>query len=214
MTDNAAKKPPPSALLPCKRDRTRVLLIEAAIDVLSERGLEGCSIDDLMRVAGMARGTFYNHFESRENLVACTSNFIREKIYQAVVDRVPKSYSAEETFTCITFGFIHYALKHPKTGWALVRIGGSTQWVSGARFSRAGDVMAALLPELEKASLGLIYIEGVALMVLRRLLEKVITIEEAETIIVLAMRGVGIDSTHTATLLKTAKKFVSELHLR
>lgn len=214
MKTKTIKKPQSSAMLPCKRDRTRIVLIEAAIDVLSERGLEGCSIDDLMQVAGMARGTFYNHFESREDLVVCASNFIREKIYQAVVDRVPKSYSAEETFTCITYGFIHYALKHPKTGWALVRIGGSTQWVSGERFSRAGEVLGALLPEQEKASLGLIYIEGVALMLLRRLLEKVITLEEADTIITLAMRGVGIDKTHTAVLLTTAKHFVTELHLR
>lgn len=206
MTDSPAKKPAASSL-PCKRDRTRILLIEAAIDVLSERGLEGTSIDDLMQVAGMARGTFYNYFETREELVVCVSNFIREQIYQAVVDRVPESYSAEQTFACITYGFIHYGLKHPKAGWALVRIGGSTHWVSGERFTRAREVLEALLPEQEQAYLGLIYIEGVALMVLRRLLEKVITIEEADTIIALAMRGIGINKTHTDILIKTARKW-------
>jgi len=206
MTDNPAKKPA-AASLPCKRDRTRILLIEAAIDVLSERGLEGTSIDDLMQVAGMARGTFYNYFETREELVVCVSNFIREQIYQAVVDRVPESYRAEEAFACITYGFIHYALKHPKIGWALVRIGGSTHWVSGERFTRAREILETLLPEQEQAYLGLIYIEGVALMVLRRLLEKVITIEEADIIIALAMRGIGISKTHTDILIKTARKW-------
>src|SRR5690606_14527634 len=168
MNSRPTKKHEITATLPCKRDRTRTLLIEAAIDVLSEKGLEGSSIDDLMRIAGMVRGTFYNHFQTREELVVCTSNFIREQIYQSVVDRVPESYSAEQTFTCITYGFIHYGLKHPKTGWALVRIGGSTHWVSGERFTRAREVLKALLPDQEQAYLGLIYIEGVALMVLRR----------------------------------------------
>ncbi|MBK8289386.1 MAG: TetR family transcriptional regulator [Cellvibrionales bacterium] len=38
-----------------KRERTRQALLEAAIRMLAERGLEGTSIDDLMRAAGMAR---------------------------------------------------------------------------------------------------------------------------------------------------------------
>ncbi len=198
---------------PGKRDRTRVALIEAAIDVLAEKGLEGTSIDDLMRTAGMARGTFYNYFQTREEVVCAVSSFIRENIYQAVVDRIPAHYSDEETFACVTYGFIHYGLQYPKTGWALVRIGGSSHWVTGERFQRAHNALEAVLPNQEPPFLGLIYIEGVALMVMRRLLEGVISIEEMEAIIALAMRGAGIAPERISSLLETASAFVESINL-
>ncbi|HSC75654.1 MAG TPA: TetR/AcrR family transcriptional regulator [Pseudomonadales bacterium] len=199
---------------PGKRDRTRLLLIEAAIDVLSEKGLEGTSIDDLMRAAGMARGTFYNHFQSREELSCAVSSFIREQVYQTVVDRIPEHYNAEQTFICTAYGFLNYGLKYPKTGWALVRIGGSSHWVTGERFSRAHNALKAVLPNQEPLFLGLIYIEGVTLMVLRRLLENSINRNEADTIIQLAMRGVGIEPSHIPSLMDTARAFITELQLR
>ena len=203
-----------ASIPPCKRDRTRLALIEAAIDILSEKGMEGTSIDELMQGAGMARGTFYNHFENREELVGAVSCFIREQIYQSVVDRIPESYNAEQTFTCITYGFIHYGLTYLKTGWALVRIGGSSHWVSGERFSRAHNALQKVMPDQqERPYLGLIYIEGVALMLLRRLLEKVITIEEADSIIELALRGIGINKAQIKTLRNTAREFVIGLQL-
>jgi AcrR family transcriptional regulator len=207
-----------AAEMPCcpppgKRDRTRIALIEAAIDVLAEKGLEGTSIDDLMRTAGMARGTFYNYFQTREELVCAVSGFIRENVYQAVVDRIPPHYNNEETFACVTYGFIHYGIQYPKTGWALVRIGGSTHWVTGERFQRAHNALEAVLIDPAPPFLGLIYIEGVALMVIRRLLENVIGIEEADTVITMAMRGVGISSERIPALLKTAKAFVDSINL-
>ena len=73
----------PCCPTPGKRDRTRIALIEAAIDVLADKGLEGTSIDDLMQVAGMARGTFYNYFQTREELALAVSAHIREQIYTA-----------------------------------------------------------------------------------------------------------------------------------
>lgn len=196
-----------------KRERTRLALIEAAIGVLAEKGLESTSIDDLMRAAGMARGTFYNYFPTREALACVVSEHIRECIYQSVIDRIPVDYDAETTFTCITYGFILYGLQYPKTGWALVRIGGSSHWVTGERFERAHSALQAVLPNDEPLLLGLIYIEGVALMVLRRLLEGVIDTGQADIIIQLAMRGMGIAPIRMPELLATAKAFVTSLGL-
>lgn len=212
---NATLKKPSTtcAGLPCKRERTRTLLIEAGIDVLAERGLEGVSIDELMRQAGMARGTFYNHFQTREELTAAISQHIREKIFQLVVDPIPAQYSHEAVFACVSYGFIQYGLQHPTVGWALVRIGGSSQWVSGERFDRAHNALRALMPAPASPFMGLIYIEGVALMVLRRLLEGAITQSEADTVFSLAMRGAGIAADQIPALLEMAQQFVQSLDL-
>ena len=111
----------------------------------------------------------------------------------------------------VTYGFIHHCLQQPQTGWALVRIGGSAHWVTAEQFTRAHTALAALLPADAPLMLGLVYIEGVALMVLRRLLENVITFTEAETVIALAMQGIGVPAQRIPALQETARRFVSAL---
>lgn len=51
-------------------EQRRADLLEAAERTLRERGLEGLSIDEVTRGAGVAKGTFYLHFDSRQTLLA------------------------------------------------------------------------------------------------------------------------------------------------
>jgi AcrR family transcriptional regulator len=52
-----------------RREKTRHKLIVAAARVIARRGDEHATIDDFIRAAGLARGTFYNYFPTREDLV-------------------------------------------------------------------------------------------------------------------------------------------------
>jgi len=196
------------AAIPGKRERTRVALIEAAIDVLAEKGLEGASIDDLVRVAGMARGTFYNYFQTREEVICAVSEHIRERIHEGVVSRVPADVCSEVIVACITYGFIKYGLEHPKIGWALVRIGGGRHWVSGNKFECADDALQEVLGEDMLLPAGLTYVEGVGLMILRRLLEGRITKPEVEQILAMMFRGLGVHAAKVKSVMNSAKNFV------
>lgn len=44
-------------------------LLERGKDLLFSYGVKKTSIDDITRAAGMAKGTFYNHFDSKEDFV-------------------------------------------------------------------------------------------------------------------------------------------------
>jgi TetR/AcrR family transcriptional repressor of nem operon len=48
------------------RDR----LLEAGVQVFSKSGFNGCSVQDITEAAGVPKGSFYNHFESKEALGA------------------------------------------------------------------------------------------------------------------------------------------------
>lgn len=48
---------------------TKKKIIEAARMVISEKGFEAVSIDDIMAEAGLGKGTFYTHFERKEDVV-------------------------------------------------------------------------------------------------------------------------------------------------
>jgi len=52
------------------KETTRKKIINSAITLFSTRGFDQVSIDDLMRNAGLTRGAFYAHFESKQAIYA------------------------------------------------------------------------------------------------------------------------------------------------
>jgi TetR/AcrR family transcriptional repressor of nem operon len=50
------------------RANVRDQLIESAVEVFHARGFNGCSVQDIVDAAGVPKGSFYNHFDSKEAL--------------------------------------------------------------------------------------------------------------------------------------------------
>jgi TetR/AcrR family transcriptional repressor of nem operon len=55
----------------------------AAVDVLSERGFEAATVEENTRVAGVAKGSFYREFSSKEELAVA----LQERFFDEVVAR-------------------------------------------------------------------------------------------------------------------------------
>lgn len=52
------------------KQQTRATIVEAARVLFNRHGFENVTIDGIMNAAGLTRGGFYNHFESKEELFA------------------------------------------------------------------------------------------------------------------------------------------------
>lgn len=52
------------------KPNTRDQIFDAALMLLSERGFNACSVQDITAQAGVPKGSFYNHFDSKEALGA------------------------------------------------------------------------------------------------------------------------------------------------
>jgi len=52
-----------------RRERTRAALIEAGRKVFAERGVEGATIQLITDTADVAKGSFYNHFASHDEIL-------------------------------------------------------------------------------------------------------------------------------------------------
>lgn len=63
------KSPDKSAGYPRKRAQTRRRLLAAGMTVLARRGPDGATVGEIAGEAGVASGTFYNHFPSIMDLV-------------------------------------------------------------------------------------------------------------------------------------------------
>lgn len=64
--------------------RTENRIVEAALVVFAERGPDAPVIDDFVQAAGIARGTFYNHFKSVEELLHATSEWTTREVLQSI----------------------------------------------------------------------------------------------------------------------------------
>ncbi|MFP4553635.1 MAG: TetR family transcriptional regulator [Actinomycetota bacterium] len=71
MVDDRAENPPPDpqTLIPSQRAR-RARIVQAALDLLEERPFEKIQMRDVAEEAGVALGTVYRYFASKEHLFA------------------------------------------------------------------------------------------------------------------------------------------------
>src|ERR1700679_734699 len=53
----------------------RERLLEAGVRTFSKSGFNGCSVQDITDAAGVPKGSFYNHFESKEALGAAALEY-------------------------------------------------------------------------------------------------------------------------------------------
>jgi len=68
MTTNPAPDAASSRTKGDKRARTRAKLLEAARELIREKGHEGASLEEIAERAGMTTGAIYGNFKSREDL--------------------------------------------------------------------------------------------------------------------------------------------------
>src|ERR1700761_6638738 len=52
------------------RRNVREQIVEAGMKALLEKGFNGCGVQEITALAGVPKGSFYNHFESKEALGA------------------------------------------------------------------------------------------------------------------------------------------------
>jgi AcrR family transcriptional regulator len=69
-----------------RRARTRAALIEAARGLFAKRGIDGATIQEITDAADVAKGSFYNHFASREELQRAVAEAVLEEM-GAALDR-------------------------------------------------------------------------------------------------------------------------------
>ncbi len=84
---------------------TRTRITESAIKLFSDRGFNAASVDDICAEAGVSKGAFYHHFESKQALfLALLDGWL--KIVDNAIEAA-KGKTAPETFTQMTKAFPH-----------------------------------------------------------------------------------------------------------
>ena len=69
-----------------RRERMRLVLIEAATQLFAQKGVDATTIDEIVVRAGVAKGTFYNYFLDRSEIAVAVAARIRHELNAAVAE--------------------------------------------------------------------------------------------------------------------------------
>ncbi|MGF6483614.1 AcrR family transcriptional regulator [Paraburkholderia sp. JPY419] len=70
-----------------RKRETRARLLDAALRLMAEKGMEGMAINEITEAAGVGFGSFYNHFESKEAIYATLVDNVFEE-FANMLDRL------------------------------------------------------------------------------------------------------------------------------
>ena len=101
-------------------DAQRKRIIDAATELLADRGYAGCSIATVSAQAGISAGTVYNHFSGKSELVAEVFRTVVTREVDAVRAAVNLEVSSADRTVALVETFAGRALKSPRLAYALL----------------------------------------------------------------------------------------------
>jgi AcrR family transcriptional regulator len=107
-----------------KRERTRGGIIDTAIKVIAERGFDAPTIDDFVLAADVARGTFYNYFQTREELLMAVGAHVVDTLDRQLL-RLYKAAGSDDPALRMSVALRHFvqmSRERPHWGWIIVRM--------------------------------------------------------------------------------------------
>lgn len=101
-----------------KRDRTRSALLDAAVAVVADKGIEAAKISDITTAAGMANGTFYNHFYGKDEILREAAYGIAIEVTRQIDEDMAGIDDAAKRVVTATSRFIEIVMT--ERDWALL----------------------------------------------------------------------------------------------
>lgn len=175
--------------------RTRAILVKAAMKVLGRLGPDTPTIDDFVAEAGVARGTFYNYFETREALLIAVATEVSEQLH-AEMEALRKLPDPADRVGCAVRMFIRKAASDPTWGWVIVRIALIAAPIgTSMRKNMAADIHAGLAEgRFQSPSRQAAYdlVLGLGLMGMRSVLRKEAGPDHAENVAEIVLTALAV----------------------
>jgi AcrR family transcriptional regulator len=187
-----------------KRARTRAQLVSAAHALFARQAVESVTVDEVVKEAGVAKGTFYTHFDDLQALTTA----VADELIQSIDDLLqPGRLSLSEPASRIAFGccsFIDKALTDP--GWANVLVRMATAAPRGGEIARRH--LFEDLSELSKGlsgsispSLSLEIVVGIMIQLLGAFAGGKLSWSDREPAIAAILRAIGVDALQAKSAL-------------
>lgn len=194
-----------------RAQRTREALIRAGRQLFAERPVDAVAIDDIVQAADVAKGSFYNHFTDRDDLVRAVVGEIREALEARVGEvnaGVDDPARRVARAVCV---YQRYALDQPQNARVLVRVhSGFASLNSPLNQGGVEDITAGLASgrfTIATTEAGLLFVMGVTQTAMARTSrdpQPALATSLAQQICALILRGLGVPSGEAETIAAQA----------
>lgn len=185
-----------------KRVKTRAQLVEAANVLFAGRAVESVTVDDVVQEAGVAKGTFYTHFDSLEALAAA----VAEELVQSFDELLqPGRTALTEPALRIAFGcraFIDKALNDSRWAAVVARMTATNPQSGDNIRRRLLEDLQHLSQEAPAAELNVEIVVGIMLHMLRVIGEDRLSSFDPDAVISAILRAIGLSAQRAGSVLK------------
>ena len=183
-----------------RSQRTRAALIAAGLDLLVDRPIDAIPIDDLVARAGVAKGSFFNHFADKYDFAAAVAAEVRMGVEAAVAQA---NAGVSDPVIRIAGGMAvatRFAVDQPRRMMVLLRSQvPATSLTHPLNRGLKEDIEAALAEGLlhpEARTVGLLYWLGLCQILMAHLIEtrppRDIAAERFREMLLLGLAGLGV----------------------
>jgi len=141
------------------KQKSHARIVDAAAQLLREKGIGATSVGDVMKAAGMTHGGFYRHFESKDDLVASAfSHAVDDLVREMEAASTPSQRrAARQAYIERYLSAAHVANRGggcplAALGAGLVRVDGSARHSASGTVARIARLLDA--PETERHGKG------------------------------------------------------------
>ncbi|MFM5917390.1 MAG: TetR/AcrR family transcriptional regulator [Novosphingobium sp.] len=191
-----------------RRSRTRTALLDAGQRLFAERPVDAVSVDEIVLAAGVAKGSFFNHFGDKHDFAKAIATQIREEC-EAEVGQI--NAGEADPLRRLTGGMlaaVHFALARRKQAQVMLRA--STLATArdhplnrGLRSDIEAAAAAGLLRE-DGREAALLFWLGACNMLMINITERRFSRGDAaarmQAMMLLALTGLGVSEGHAGEL--------------
>jgi AcrR family transcriptional regulator len=106
-----------------RKRQTRFRLLEAALKLMAEKGMEGVAIHEITEAADVGFGSFYNHFESKEAIYTALVDSVFERFADVLDRALANIVDPAEVMSVAVRHTLLRAQREPEWGQFLIREG-------------------------------------------------------------------------------------------
>jgi len=179
-----------------KRARTRAQIVEAGAALLAERPPGALTVDAVVEAAGVAKGTFYYHFQSISELAAAVGAGLGQSFDELLT---PARLELRDPIERLSFAFTKFLEKvSSDADWARLVVQSSqslTEFGLGVRANLTADIGEAIAKgrvRVRDVELAADIVIGIWLQVTRGLLERGTLPESISQALDATLRALGL----------------------
>jgi AcrR family transcriptional regulator len=181
--------------------RTRNALLEAGFELLVDRPIDLISINDLVAAADVAKGSFFNHFDSKHEFAEIIATDLRAAMEKAIKHANAKIADPVEWLAQGIQVPVESALSQPQRARVMLRMAARTTIADHPLNRGVAAMVKACVAQgalrSEAANSGMIFWLGLCHVLTRNVVERDLSrakaADEVRNILFLGLRGLGIE---------------------